>query len=137
MILVDTGPLVALFDPRDGQHRHCVEVLKAIREPILTTVPVMTEAFHMLRPDSPGSDRLREFVDKGGLSTWFFDRPALTRAFELMELYVDHPMDLADASLVVAAESLLTRKIFTIDRNDFETYRIRRGHRHYPVEIVS
>jgi predicted nucleic acid-binding protein len=32
-----------------------------------------------------------------------------------------------DASLVVAAETLRTRKIFTIDRGDFSTYRINRG----------
>ena len=54
-----------------------------------------------------------------------------------MELYADHPMDLADASLVVAAELLGTRRIFTIDRKDFETYRVRRGHRYYPMEIMS
>jgi predicted nucleic acid-binding protein len=54
-----------------------------------------------------------------------------------MEVYADHPMDLADASLVAAAEALGTRRVFTIDRKDFETYRVRRGHRHYPVEIVS
>ena len=45
-------------------------------------------------------------------------------------------MDLADASLVVAAEALSTRKVFTVDRNDFETYCVRRGHRHYGLEIV-
>ena len=44
---------------------------------------------------------------------WFFDDASPTRAFELMEQYADHPMDLADASLVVAAESLGTRKVFT------------------------
>jgi len=55
----------------------------------------------------------------------------------LMERYADHPMDLADASLVVAAESLGTRRVFTIDRKDFETYRVRRGHRHQAMEIVS
>lgn len=137
MILVDTGPLVALFDVRDDQHERCVGVLKGIREPISTTVPVLTEAFHMLGPASLGSDRLREFIENRGLSIWFVDRAALTRAFELMELYADHPMDLADASLVVAAETLATRKIFTIDRKDFQTYRVRRGHRYYPVEIVS
>ena len=76
-------------------------------------------------------------VEKGGLSIWFFTRAALTRAFELMEVYADHPMDLADASIVVAAELLGTRKVFTLDRNDFETYRVRRGHRYYPMEIVS
>ena len=137
MILVDTGPLVALFDPKDGQHQRCVKALKSIREPVSTTTPVLTEAFHMLGPASMGSDRLREFVERGGLSVWFFERLSLTRAFELMELYADHPMDLADASLVAAAESMGTRKIFTVDRKDFETYRIRRGHRHYPMEIVS
>jgi hypothetical protein len=136
MILVDTGPLVALFDPKDGQHQRCVKTLKGLREPIRTTVPVLTEAFHMLGPESIGSDRLREFVLKAGLSVWWFDQPALARAFELMDRYADHPMDLADASLVVAAESLGTRKVFTVDRRDFEAYRIRRGHRHYAVEIL-
>ena len=137
MILVDTGPLVALFDPQDGQHPRCVKALKEIREPIMTTTPVLTEAFHMLGPASIGSDRLRDFIETGGLSVWFFDRHALTRAFELMELSADHPMDLADASLVTAAEGLGTRRVFTIDRHDFETYRVRRGHRHQSIQIVS
>ena len=137
MTLVDTGPLVALFDPQDRQHARCVNALKGLREPIMTTTPVLTEAFHILGPASIGSDRLREFIESGGLLVWFFDRPALTRAFELMELYADHPMDLADASLVTAAEALRTRRVFTIDRNDFETYRVRRGHRHQSIQIVS
>lgn len=137
MILVDTGPLVALFDPQDGQHARCVRVLKSIREPITTTTPVLTEAFHMLGPASIGSNRLREFIEGGGLSVWFFERTRLTRAFELMERYADHPMDLADASLVVAAESLATRKVFTLDRRDFATYQVRRGHRQQAIEMVS
>lgn len=136
MILVDTGPLVALFDQKDAEHDRCAKVLKSVRESLQTTMPVLTEAFYMLGPATRESDRLREFIEKGGLSIWFFDRPSLTRAFELMEVYADHPMDLADASLVVAAESLGTRKVFTIDRKDFETYRVRRGHRSYPMEIM-
>ena len=136
MTLVETGRLIALFDPQDRQHDRCVRALKRIREPIATAIPVLTEAFHMLGTASTGSDRLRDFIEGGGLSVWFFERPALTRAFELMELYADHPMDLADASLVVAAESLGTRRVFTIDRNDFETYKVRRGHRHQAMQIV-
>jgi uncharacterized protein len=137
VILVDTGPLVVLFDPHDEQHNRCRRTLKEIREPIFTTTPVLTEAFHMLGPASIGSDRLREFVEAGGLSVWFQDRAWLARSFELMDLYADHPMDLADASLIAAAEALGTRRVFTIDRKDFETYRVRRGHRHTPMEIVS
>lgn len=136
MILVDTGPLIALFDPRDDQHARCREILESIRAPLQTTLPVLTEAFHILSPDSRGSDSLREFVLRGGASVWFFDAHGLERAFELMEVYRDHPMDLADASLIAAAEALGTRTVFTIDRRDFATYRIKRGHRHYPVEMV-
>jgi predicted nucleic acid-binding protein len=64
------------------------------------------------------------------------DSTTLSRAFELMDVYADYPMDLADASLIVAAETLTTRKVFTIDRQDFAAYRVRRGHRQYAVEII-
>jgi predicted nucleic acid-binding protein len=135
VILVDTGPLVALFDPKDREHECCVNELKKIRQPLRTTVPVLTEAFHMLGPASIGSDRLREFVLKAGLPVWWLQRATLARAFELMDMYADHPMDLADASLVVAAESLGTRRVFTLDRKDFEVYRVLRGHRRATFEI--
>lgn len=137
MILVDTGPLVALFDPQDAQHARCREVLRTLQEPLFTTVAVLTEAFHMLSPGSYGADRLREFIGRGGLAVWFLDETSLQRAFALMAQYADHPMDLADASLIVAAEALPTRKVFTIDRQDFATYRIRRGHRYYGVDIIA
>jgi predicted nucleic acid-binding protein len=91
----------------------------------------------MLGPSSHGSARLRDFILRGGLSVWFMSPAALERSFELMEQYADHPMDLADASLIVAAEATQTRKIFTIDRNDFSAYRIRHGHRHQKVEILG
>jgi hypothetical protein len=134
--LVDTGPLVALFDPRDGEHERCVEALKAIRGRLQTTVPVLTEAFHILNPGSQGSAALRAFISRGGLSVWWLDASLLPRAFELMDRYADHPMDLADASLIVAAESLRAQRIFTLDRSDFRAYRVRRGHRELAVEIL-
>jgi predicted nucleic acid-binding protein len=137
MILVDTGPFIALFDPKDPRHESCVATLRTLREPLRTTVPVLTEALHILAPGSRGADNLREFVLRGGVSVFFFDLASLTRAFELMETYADRPMDLADASLVVAAESVRARKVLTVDRPDFETYRIKRGHRYHRFEIVE
>jgi len=137
VILVDTGPWVALFDPRDAQHDRSREVLRSNREKLVTTVSVLTEAFHMLDPESLGARRLREFILKGGCSLWFMDQPALARAFALMNRYADHPMDLADASLVTAAEALQTRKVFTLDRGDFSTYRIRQGHSSEGFEIIG
>lgn len=136
MILVDTGPLVALFDPKEEQHASCRQILASIRLPTMTTLPVLTEAFHILGPESRGSEALRSFIAEGGMSIHFGSHEEAMRCFELMSTYNDHPMDLADASIIAAAEALGTRRVFTLDRNDFETYRIKRGHRLYPVEII-
>jgi predicted nucleic acid-binding protein len=91
----------------------------------------------MLSPSSAGADHLRDFIARSGATVWSFDAASLQRAFELMEQYADHPMDLADASLITAAEALATTKVFTIDRQDFQTYRVRRGHRSVKVEIIG
>lgn len=137
MILVDTGPLVALFDPADGSHQRCKGILAAVAEPLCTTIPVLTEAFHLLSPGSIGSQRLMDFVSARGIALWYLDDRTLSRAFALMIRYADRPMDLADASLVVLAKTLKLRKIFTIDRSDFATYRIQQGHRQGAFELLS
>jgi hypothetical protein len=45
------------------------------------------------------------------------------RIYVLMEKYRDIPMDLADATLVAAAETLGLTEVFTLD-SDFKVYRI-------------
>jgi hypothetical protein len=67
----------------------------------------------------------------------YLDDLGLTRAFELMYRYANVPMDFADATLVTAAEASDTRKVFTVDRKDFWLYRIRRGHRHVPFDVID
>lgn len=127
MILVDTGPLVALFDPRDGAHQRARTTLATLNEELVTTVPVLTEVFHLLGPASRGSLGVRALLMRAGLRVWWLADRSLSRAFRLMDEYGDHPMDLADASLVAAAEALRTTRIFTIDRRDFLSYRARVG----------
>lgn len=137
MILVDTGPLVALFDPADGSHMRCNETLAAINRPTATTTPVLTEAFHLLGPASIGARRLMDFVSDGGLRVLHLDDSALGRVFELMVQYADAPMDFADASLVALAEQFDLRTVFTIDRADFTFYRIKRGHRYETFHLIG
>lgn len=137
MILVDAGPLVALFDPADADHKRCAELLRSIEEPIATTVPALAETFHLLAPDSTGGQALMDFIVDGGLSIAYPDDQAIGRAFELMLKYRDRSMDFADASLVAAAETLRINKVFTLDRGDFASYRVKRGHRHLPLEILG
>jgi predicted nucleic acid-binding protein len=49
--------------------------------------------------------------------------PEQKRMRDLMEKYRDVPMDLADASLIAAAEAGGTRRVFTLD-SDFKIYRV-------------
>ena len=49
------------------------------------------------------------------------DLPALE---DLMHKYADRPMDFADATLVHLAHRASLSLVFTIDHDDFETYRI-------------
>lgn len=72
MILMDTGPLVALFDPKDKQHQHCQAVLQTFDEPIISTMPVLTEAFHLLTPNSKGARCVKRFYQKRWLKFMVF-----------------------------------------------------------------
>ena len=47
----------------------------------------------------------------------------LSKIIELQKKYSDLPMDFADATLLIAAESLDINKVFSIDK-DFSIYRI-------------
>lgn len=137
MILTDAGPLVALFDRSDAYHGAISTTLHKISEPLATTLPVLTESFHLLGAGSERTLALMKFIDDGPLQVLFLDRPRLARAFEIMSQYADTPMDFADASLVCMAEQHAIRRIFTLDRNDFSTYRIKQGFQHVAFEFVQ
>ena len=136
MILVDTGPLVALFDPKDSYHARCRTVLKSLREPLLTAIPVLTEAFHLLTPGSRGALALGKFLTQKGILVWKFDDDTLKTSLELMDKYADKPMDLADASLVTAGQCLGIFRVFSIDRKDFYAYRISIGHELKSFDLI-
>ncbi|HYZ26376.1 MAG TPA: hypothetical protein VE597_05675, partial [Geminicoccaceae bacterium] len=57
------------------------------------------------------------------------DLPALEA---LMRRHADRPMDFADATLVSLAERERLSTIFTLDHDDFETYRIE-GRRRFHI----
>ena len=97
-------------------------------EPLLTTLPCFTEAMHFL-------GRYGGFVYQtalwnlrttGHLVLHLSTQKEIDRMASLMMQYQDTPMDLADASLVAAAESLDLRSVFTFDR-DFYIYRLADG----------
>ncbi len=66
-VLVDTGPLVALLDAGDKDHKRCVEAAKRLRAEIVTTWPVITEALSFLADEPTGQDALLEKAEVGDL----------------------------------------------------------------------
>ena len=123
MILVDAGPLVAILHRDDRRHRECVQALRALRPPLGTTWPVVTEAMYLLGFSTEAQEELWGLIESGRLHLVGLDASDAPRMRALMWKYRDLPMDLADASLVVVAERDGVNKVFTLDRRDFDVYR--------------
>lgn len=128
VVLVDTGPLVALFDPSDAQHARCqAELARLRRRTLVTSLAVVTEAAYLLDFSVRAQSALLRFIGAGAVELESLDGGELLRVGALMERYADRPMDFADATLVVLAEKLQTPWVFTLD-GDFEIYRLGRRH---------
>jgi predicted nucleic acid-binding protein len=123
VILIDTGPIVALFDVSDHFHGKCLELLKGLRGPLITTWPVITEAIYLLNFSLKAQDGLWEFLIRGGVEVAHVGIGEMARCRELMTKYGDLPMDLADATLVALGEKRNIDRIFTLDHRDFKVYR--------------
>ena len=124
-IIVDTGPLVALFHARDEHHEAAKAVLESSPGVLVSTWPVITEACHFLRRD--GRRALFTFIQRGALRLEVLSIDDVPGLNDLLERY--DRMDFADATLVLIAEKTGITEIFTIDRRDFEAYRTRSGRR--------
>ena len=124
-VLVDAGALIALLDRDDAAHERCVEALRAIRDPLVTVWPAVTEAMHLLADTPRAPDALCDMIADGAVRLFDLDAPDFRRIKGLMGKYHDLPMDFADAALVCAAERQGLTRIVTFDR-DFEVYRLPR-----------
>jgi predicted nucleic acid-binding protein len=124
-IIVDAGPLVALFHARDTHHEAAKSILESNPALLVSTWPVITEACHFL--GQAGKRALLTFIRRGALRLEALSAEDLPGLDELLARH--ERMDLADATLVLAAEKTGISEIFTIDRRDFEGYRTRSGRR--------
>jgi len=72
VILLDTTPLVALCDRRDGLNRRSLRDLDASREPLVLCLPVLTEAC-LLLPHRPRRARLRRVLAEFSVAAYQSD----------------------------------------------------------------
>ena len=129
MILTDSGYWLALANQNDRWHSRAVEVSQELEYDLIVTWPVITETCYLLLTRL-GATAQTMFVDQLHQCVRLFQlkREHMPTIQLLMTKYADLPMDLADASLVIAATELHEGRILSTDQRDFGTYRWKNHH---------
>lgn len=122
MILIDTGPLVALCDRHDALHKLSVKHLEKFKHnPLAVSIATLTEAcFHL--PNPAHRDRLRQLLSILSIVPIEAQLPTTIwmDVFDWLEKYADHKPDFADACLAVMSGLDSRTRIWTYDR-EFST----------------
>jgi len=122
-ILIDAGPLIALFDASEKRHKPMKEFLKNNPYRYVSTLAVFTEVSHMLDFSVNAQRDFYEWVMYKGVIISDINQNDMPRVIELTGKYADLPMDFADATLVITAEKTGIKKIISLDK-DFYIYRL-------------
>ncbi len=125
IVLVDSGPLLALFNRADRWHdRVAIWMQLNPQAKLITTWPVMTEVCAMLARrihNEAALDFLR-WAQRGAISCDAPVQASLARVLQISTRFASLPFDLADASIAEAASRLKIRHILSVD-SDFDVYR--------------
>lgn len=125
-VLIDAGPIIALFDRDDQHHTHVLHFLKDFKGRLVTTWPVLTEVSYMLDFSKETQLDFLDWVSQGGVELYNLEQWQLKNVREVMDKYSDLPADFADATIIEAAEIMKVENILTID-GDFNVYRLKNG----------
>jgi predicted nucleic acid-binding protein len=126
VILVDTGPLVAVADADDANHGRCVEFFANAPRPLLVPASVVPEVCYLLARylgSVAEAAFLRAFP--GEVTLQEITVSDLRRSADLVEQYRELSLGMVDASLVAVAERLGVRTLATLDRRHFAVVRPR------------
>lgn len=123
MILVDTGPLVALCDRRDRHYRTAIGHLKGlVRSDLFVCEPVLSETcFHL--PFPVQRLRLLRVLERFDVRPVPIDDvPSFWKeVFDWLNKYEDHEPDWADAYLAVLCGRNRKYRVWTYDA-EFRTF---------------
>ena len=122
-ILIDSGPLIALFDASDNHHKEVLAFLAQQQNCYISTLAVYTEVSHLLDFSVKAQLDFYEWVMHKGVIISDINQHDMPRIVELTKKYGDLPMDFADATLIITAEKTGIREIVSLDK-DFDIYRL-------------
>jgi predicted nucleic acid-binding protein len=133
LVVVDTGPLVALLDASDEHHAWAAAEFGRFEGTVHVCEAVLTEALYLLRGLRPAQEKILEWIERGELTCDFVLREEARAVRALWGRYANVPMSLADACVVRMAEMHRHAVICTVD-SDFSIYR--RDGRH-PLRLLT
>ncbi|MBN1864785.1 MAG: PIN domain-containing protein [Victivallales bacterium] len=125
--VIDTGPIVALFDNSDKFHPNSLDFIKENDRRLYTTLPVITEVMFLLDFNVNAQSDFLLWIYSGAMEIPDLRQDDFKRIPQLMKKYRNLPMDFADASVVLACENLETKYVATLDK-DFNIYRYQDRH---------
>jgi uncharacterized protein len=125
-VLIDTGPMVALFSEDDEHYHRCSDALTVLIPPLFTCWPVVTEAAWLLRKRPDTVQKLFHGFDGGLFALLTLDAADLPAVAVLMMRYESSGLQFADAVLAHLAERENISTVFTLDRRDFSIIRLKR-----------
>ena len=127
-LLVDSGPLVALFDASDRWHEPVAAFLKEYRGELVTSAANVTEAAWITASASHQLlVNLLTWLNRGAVTVHNVEPGDFGRIAALAVRYRTLRPDFADLALLALAERLKTERILTLDTRDFAVYRLRNG----------
>jgi predicted nucleic acid-binding protein len=124
LVLMDTGPWVALVDRSEERHKKCVEWLRDFKGNIVSSEAVLTEVLYLLNFSPRAQSAAIDFVLNEAIMLVPSSLESLKRVKRLMDKYKDIPMDYADATLVCLAEDLSINHMITFDKKHFGIYKL-------------
>ena len=131
-VILDTGPWIALLNPRDRHHGWATETWEYMSAPLHVCEPVVTETCFLAQRLGPGAqEAVLEFFQRGMIELSFRLAADGAAVAELLKRYRNVPMSLADACIVRMAEQRARSVVFTLD-SGFAIYRMN-GRRRIPA----
>jgi predicted nucleic acid-binding protein len=125
VILIDTSPLVALSDPRDGlSSRAIADLDRVAKRGIFLCEPVLTEACFLLNHPVQRARLQRLVIDLGMSPLAIEDEKELRlEVFRWLARYSEHEPDWADGYLAVVSARQKGARVWTYDREFRTTWR--------------
>jgi uncharacterized protein len=129
VIVLDTSGVYAAVNENQPEHDRVKKALEAEEGPLFLSPFVLAEVDYLVA-DRAGVDAelavLRQVVS-GAFNLFPFNRELVGEASSIIEQYRDLGIGLADASNVVLARILETRRILTLDERHFRAVRTHDG----------